>query len=317
MKLDLRRLSLAAATAALAFALILPALLSAEDNPDEDEYGGTAGYYGSHLAQLAHLDSTAGADSIQDPEWSPWTYWAMTQPMGTRFLYAAALKVTGLPAPTRIRKAGDMDPRVFLAPEPRRALRVVAALCAAIGLGLIAWRLRVWGVAVAAVFLLLPNVRDDFALAWAEGPLLLGFGLCVASYGSRWFAATLGVAATFKLTALGGWPLLFLPGAAGRGKWALMRAIAIAAGVWAVLTPPSWFAGGPLFLIAMVVDRVAEHGRQNRYMTDMLAGNYLPSRYLWPGELLLLIGLALLARQLIARRSLQPAALTSRFRTAA
>jgi len=81
------RLAAAAAASVLAIGVLLPGVLGASPTPDEHEYGGTAGYYGAHLARLARLDSAAGPDPIQDPGWSPWTYWAMTQPMGTRFLY--------------------------------------------------------------------------------------------------------------------------------------------------------------------------------------------------------------------------------------
>lgn len=45
-------------------------------------------------------------------------------------------------------------------------------------------------------------MRDDLARAWAEVPVLLGFGQCAATYRTRWFAVARGLAAIFKLTAL-------------------------------------------------------------------------------------------------------------------
>jgi hypothetical protein len=262
-------------------------------SPDEDEYGWSAAYYGSRAARL---DLSPGAGG-SDPGWSPNTYWAVTQPMGTRFLFAAALGISGAEAPARRPALQQAAPRewladteTMLAPSTRLVLRIAAVVCAALGLALVAWRLSWWGLAAAGLFLALPNVRSDLALAWAEGPLLLGIGICIAGYGRRWFGAALGLAASFKLTALGLWPLLFAPGA-GHGRRPVLRAAISALAVWTLLDPPSWFAGGPAFLGAMLRVRMLNELAQNESF-----GLYAPARYQWPAQLLVLVGLALLAR---------------------
>ena len=266
-------------------------------SPDEDEYAWTAGYYGTRLFRL---DFSPGSDAYTDPGWSPWSHWALTQPMGARLVYAVAYRITGVtppPLPPQFRQLGSRtwleDASRALPAATRGMLRLAATLCAALGLALIAWRLSWWGMAAAVCFLALSSVRRDLALAWAEGPLMLGLGLCVLSYGTRWFGLATGLAATFKLTALGLWPLLLIPAASGRrGRWATYKALAGACLVWTVLDPPAWFAGGPFYLAVMIFDRGAERARQ---AADL--GAQIPPRYLWPVELAIALGLALLARR--------------------
>src|SRR5579884_3348482 len=204
-------------------------------SPDEDEYGWSAAYYGSRAARL---DLSPGAGG-SDPGWSPNSYWAVTQPMGTRFLFAAALGISGAEAPARRPALQQAAPRewladteTMLAPSTRRVLRIAAVVCAALGL-----------------------------------------------------------AASFKLTALGLWPLLFVPGAAGRGRRPVVRGAISALAVWTLLDPPSWFAGGPAFLGVMLRVRMLNELAQNESF-----GLYAPARYQWPARLLVLVGLALLAR---------------------
>lgn len=263
-------------------------------SPDEDEYGWSAAYFGG---RLAHLDFSPG-DGDSDPGWSPSTYWALTQPMATRLVYAIAMGTTDAPAPAARPVFEPVRPLVWRAdqarvldPETRLRLRFVATLCAAAGLALIAWRLQWWGLIASVVFLGLPHVRSDLALAWAEGPLLLGLGLSIAGLGRRWFGAAVGLAAGFKLTALGLWPLLLIPGANGRGRYGPLRGLLYALAVWTFLEPPSWFAGGPLYLRFMLHMRVL-----NEFTQSTQFGMYVPARYLWPAELLLLVGLAAFAR---------------------
>jgi hypothetical protein len=180
---------------------------------DENEYGWTSRYYGERLARF---DFSPGTDLYADPGWEPLSFWALTQPMGARYLCSAALGLSGQPEQTAPFPSFVPPQRPSpLTPAALVAMRLTAIACAAAGLGLIGWRLGWLGLAVAAVFLPLPT-HANLALGWAEGPLLLGAGLCVAGYGKRWFPVALGIAATFKLTALGLWPLIFLRGAAGR-----------------------------------------------------------------------------------------------------
>jgi hypothetical protein len=154
--------------------------------------------------------------------------------MGTRVLYAIALGLTGRqPAPVMLwwGAAAYIGSDAWLSasrPETLTLLRVVAVACAA-GLAFFAPRLRSWGLALAAGFLAIPHARDDLSQAWAEGPLLLGFALCALAHGRPRFAQACGLAATFKLTALGAWPLLLRPGANGRPRWAFLLALPMAA----------------------------------------------------------------------------------------
>jgi hypothetical protein len=264
---------------------------------DENEYGWTSSYYGSRLARL---DFSPGTDLYGDPGWAPLSFWALTQPMGARYLYSIALGLSDQPgqAPPSPSFVPPHHPGP-LAASARAAMRLMAIACASAGLGLIGWRLGWLGLAVTAVFLALP-AHVNLALGWAEGPLLLGAGLCVASYGKRWFPLALGLAAAFKLTALGLWPLIFVRGAAGR--WSRLVGAGLTLGVWTVLTPPSWFFYGPLYLALMAWDRFEEYWVFQRVQIATQPGLYAPSRYLWPFELAALVGLALALRWSVGRR---------------
>jgi hypothetical protein len=205
--------------------------------------------------------------------------------MGTTYLYSVALGLTGAAVPPEPYTYGNparQGAEFRLARHTLFVARLAAAICAALGFAAIASRLRWRGVAVAAMLLAVPHVRDDLARAWAEGPLLLGFGLCVLAFGRPWFAPACGLAASFKLTALGLWPLLLWPRAVGR--WRPTIALAVAAAVWTSLTPPSWFSAGPAFLLIKIVYRQQEASHQAVQYGGPL-GLFLPSRYFLPFEL--------------------------------
>jgi hypothetical protein len=223
--------------------------------------------------------------------------------MGSRFLYALVLAATGLPAPDRPFILGDparRGPDTAVATDTLHALRLAAIACVATGFGLLALRLRWRGVVAAALVLAIPHAREDLARAWAEGPLVLGFGLCAVAFGTRRFALACGVAASFKLTALAAWPLLLWPRASGRSRAAGLLAVPVAVAVWTLLTPPAWFLLGPPYLVAMVLNRQAEHAGQSVHLGGDL-GLFLPSRYLLPLELGAALGLAWLAGRAWAR----------------
>lgn len=298
----MRRLLPAAAITVVTVAILLPPVLSVPQHGDEAHYGWSAAYYGGRLARLDL--SPQGTDLYSDPAWSPFGYWALTQPMGARLIYAVTLGLTRQPAPTAMYNFGRPlaeQPAAVLTPAALLALRLAASLCAALGLGLIAWRLGWPGAAAGLLLLLIPHVPADLARAWAEAPLLLGFGLAVATFGTRWFGAACGVAAAMKLTALLLWPLLLWRRAAGSRRWGVLGSIVSAILVWILLTPPSWFLGGPFFLAVMLNNRRGEQALLSSQAAikgdEVLAGLFVPTRYWIPLELaLLLLGACLIPR---------------------
>ena len=72
---------------------------------------------------------------------------------------------------------------------------------------------------------------------------------------------------------------------------------------WSALTPPSWFGGGPLYLGTMLVARANEFHTQTvnqAFQSDVLGA--VPTRYLWPIELMLLILAAYLIPRVLKAR---------------
>ncbi|HVC35223.1 MAG TPA: hypothetical protein VNL16_17045, partial [Chloroflexota bacterium] len=264
----------------LALAALVPAALTVPVHEDERQYVWTGAYY---FGKLTHLDfRTTGSDSYTDPGWAPVDFWPLTQPMGTRFVFGTAMAVAGVPAPALPYSYGDaalQGPATEIPAETLPVVRLAAVLCAALGFALVAKRLGWRGTAAAALVLAMPFSREDLARAWAEGPLMLGLGLCTLAYGTRWFSPACGVAATFKLTALGLWPLALLKAANG-GRYGALG-IPIAAVVWSALTPSSWFLLGPVYLLPMLADRFVEYRSASQTYPGPF-GIYFPTRYLVP-----------------------------------
>ena len=181
--------------------------------------------------------------------------------MGVRLLYGAVLAATGEPAPAEYWNYSTAVPPLShsAGPDSLYVLRLTALLCAAMGMGLLAWRCGWVGVSAAALLLLIPPVRADLVRAWAEGPLLLGIGLVASALGRRGFGAACAVAATFKLTALIFWPLLLWPRWGGRRRGQYVVGLAI----WTLLTPPAWFGGGPFYLVLMLFQRQISYAGQS------------------------------------------------------
>ena len=265
-------------------------------HPDEDQAIWESQYL---VHQLASGDFRGRADDLfTDPHWDPRAYWALGSYTSTRLIYGLALTVTPRTHAT-IRPYSYTDPSLQ-GPETRtddltlEVARLAGVLCAAMGIALLGLRFRWAAVCAAAVLLLLPGGLGTFSRAWAEGPLLLAFGLCSAAYGTRWFALALGAGVTFKLTVLGLWPLIVLRRA---------RIMPLAYAAWAmlltyvVLTPASWFSGkGPLYILDQVRFRLSQYSGQSTH------GAFFPSRYFWPFELAAVLLAAELVKRVLVRR---------------
>lgn len=236
---------------------LIPSALTLPQHPDESVYGWSSAYFGGKLARLDM--SPYGTHEFFDPGWSSSSVWNLTGPTATRLVYGIALAVTSAPAPTLPYHWGVpalQGPETQLEWGALLVLRAAAIVCAALAFALLAARWGWQGTAVACAMLAIPAVREDFARAWAESPLLLGIAVCAVAYGSRWFAPACGLAATFKLTALGLWPLVFWRGAIGKSQFAHLLGVAVTWLTWSALTPQSWFAGGPFYLVQVIAFRL-------------------------------------------------------------
>lgn len=295
-----RRLLPSLAALLLAMAVLVPLALSLPQHIDEVEHTYIAAYYGGKISRL-DFAPVAGSDEFLDPGWTPVTFWTLTQPMGPRYMYSAALGITQAPPPYEPRnRVGDArdNPLTHLSTPTLNTMRFTAVLLAAVGLALIAHRFRWAGVVAIAMFLFIPHVREDLARGWAEGPLLFGFGLAAATWGTRAFAPVCGLAVLYKLNALPLWLLAFHHGF-GRSRYQHIAGIGAAWLTWTALEPPAWFMGGPLYLGMMLRMRWLEFadqsGRADPELWGGLFGHYFPTRYLWPIELAVLLSAAWLA----------------------
>ena len=276
----------------VAISAILPFVWVVPQHHDEDQYGWSAAYFGKKA--LAGEFAERGTDIWRDPGWDPHSYWGRS--MGTRAVLALGLATPWARAPELPYSYGDptlQGANALLDHDSLIVLRLIATLCAVIGATLIALRFGWVGVISIVVVLALPHNAENFARAWAEGPLLLAFGLVAIAYGSRWFPLVLGVASTVKYTMVGLWPLLLVRSA---HRWR-SRALAVltTAATWVLLTPPSWYRGGPALLLTLGSTRVAEYRTGQSSDGGVL---FVPARYTWPFEL----ALALVVVGLIARR---------------
>ncbi len=302
----------AAAAFAITLAFVLPGINSVPQHGDEGHYAITGAYY---ARKVARLDFSPVFRSTYDPGWNPQSDWATTQAEGSRFLYGLVLWATGESPPKAFFDfSTPVQPRnTLVAPGALFALRLTAILCACFGLALMALRLGWKSVGATGLVLLIPHVPPDLTRAWAEGPLLLCAGLCVLTFGTRWFGVACGLAATVKLTALGFWPLLLLRRANGGGRLARTLGVSSALLTWTLLTPQSWFAGGPVYLLIMLTVRKGYYQLQTQLVGrpgfEGFAGIFLPTRYLIPFELLaayaLIFGVRWLARRFGQSRRLR------------
>jgi len=286
----------------LTSAVLLPQVARSPQHGDERMYIWKSAYYADRLTRL---DFSGGdPSSYVDPGWSPFSFWAVEQPWGSHMLYALALGAFGVPAPLLPYSYDDQSFQGADTEIPAATVRIVrgmAVVCASLGLALIALRFGWPAVFAGAVFLVITHVRSDLSRAWAEGPLLRGCGLCVASFGTPWFTPFAGLAAGLKLTGLVFWPVVWFTAPIPFGRMRHIVNIFITGLAFAATTPYSWQAGGPLYLAVLLAHRIQTYAGQSRAFGGPL-GLFVPTRYLWPVELLFLVGGAVILSRRIARR---------------
>lgn len=294
------RVALVATPAVVAATIMLivagSGVFTTSQHPDEDVYVWASGYLVHQVATIDTKFEPDAEDWYPHPHWYPRSDWSLGMGTSTRILYGLGLVATpGTKSPELPYSwtlPAFQGPETAAAPGTLRVMRLIAVLCAALGIGLVARRFGWAAVLAAVVILAVPGGIATFSRAWAEGPLLLGFGLCAAAYGTRWFAPALGLAATFKLTALGLWPLVLLRRGRVIGLW---QGLVAMVGVFVLLNPPSWVTGGPLYIVQLFNYRATAWDGQS---SD---GAFIPSRYFWPFELALVLGAAWVVPRVVAR----------------
>jgi|WetSurMetagenome_2_1015567.scaffolds.fasta_scaffold164913_1 hypothetical protein len=269
---------------------LIPIALTQPQHGDEAMYIWKAAYYTNRISHLEF--ASQGSDDYTDPGFSPLSFWAMEQPFGSHIIYAIAMKLSNTSAPSVPYKYLDpafQKPENLIPASTLPVVRIVAVLCVSIGLGLIVYRFGWSALGACLLFIAIPHVRFDLSRAYAEGPLLLGFGLCAVLAGTRFYGSALGLTASFKLTGILLWPI------AGYASRKLSRPKQIRGALaclltWSITNPLSWFAGGPLYLFVLLFFRIASLFWQSKNLhTDIIAGWFFPSRYWWPFELAFLL----------------------------
>ncbi|MBP8997115.1 MAG: hypothetical protein KBG10_02380 [Anaerolineaceae bacterium] len=268
---------------------LVPNISRLEQHGDEKMYVWRAYYYGQ---RIANLDFSGGTDSYLDPGFSPFSFWSWDQPFGCNIVYALAMAVTSSPPPSLPYSYDDVTlqgPETEIPVGTLYVTRFAAVLCAAFGLALISLQFG-WKSFIPIILLLaFPSTRDSFSRAWAEGPLMLGFGLCAIAYRSKWFPVTLGIASAFKFTAFGLWPLMFINNSCGKEfRWRRLLSISVAMITVIFLTPTAWFNGGPVYIMFMIFQRIHTWYSQSK---SIPTNNFIffPERYAWPFELIVFL----------------------------
>lgn len=269
---------------------LLPAAFTLPQHGDEAMYVWKAAYYGNRLLHL-QFDFDR-ADDYSDPGFSPFSFWAMEQPFGSHLIFAAAMKISGTSGPSIPFKYLDpkFDETKNLIPASTLpVVRLAAVLCASVGLALIVSR---WGwpaLFACVLFLAIPHVRPDLSRAWAEGPLLLGFGLCAVLIDTKYLGVALGLTASFKLTGILLWPVAGYVARKLPRRQILRRTLSCLL-TWSVVNPLSWFAGGPFYILVLLSFRAGSFFWQTRNLPiELKTGSFFPTRYFWPAELALLL----------------------------
>ncbi len=264
-----------------------------EQHGDEKIFTSKAWYFSNKIIELNFSKENLNWD---DPGFHPNTFWAMEQPFGSHLIYATTMHTFSLsPAVQAFSYTLGPDfqgPNTDIPKQTLVVLRTVACAFSAFGLALLTLRFGLTGLFTSLMLLAIPHVRDDLSRVWAEGPLLFGIGLCTVTFRTRWFALAAGASAAFKLSGLIFWIPLIVP-----KKISLVflkdkfKDFAIALLVFTLMNPVSWMNGGPLYLFVFILFRVSEW--LNQSATIPTIGNYfIPTRYLWPLELLVFLLLA-------------------------
>lgn len=257
-----------------------------DQHGDEKIYIWKSGYYGNRIISW---NFSPGTNNFSDPGFNPSSFWAWEQPFGSHIIYALTMGITSSPPPALPYSYEDpnyQSPETLIPHKTLLTTRSTAALCAALGMSLLTMRFGWEAIFPLIILLAIPSTRDSFSRAWAEGPLMLGFGLCAISFRSRWFPYALGIATSFKLTALGLWPLLMMADSCGKEfRWRKPISIVTSLLVFSFLNPISWFFLGPLFIIIIIIFRILTWYQQSNAFPTF-QGIFFPPRYAWPFELL-------------------------------
>lgn len=274
----------------ISLAVLIPPAHKLPQHGDEAMYLWKAQYYTNRI--LAWDFSWGDPDSYVDPGFTPLSFWAMEQPFGSHLVYSLVMKLGKKPGPSAPYRHLDPEcekPEYQVPAATLSAVRMTAALCASMGLALVVIH---WGwkaFFACLVFLCISSVRSDLSRAWAEGPLLLGLGLCAALERTKYWGVALGMAASFKLTAILLWPLaVYLT--RKRTRRCRVSGVLQCCLAWTATNPISWFAGGPLYIVVLLMFRMASlFWQSNKLQTDIVGGIFWPSRYIWPFELAALL----------------------------
>src|SRR6188474_3380691 len=117
----------------LTISVLAPGIHAVPQHGDEDHYIWSAAYFGGKLARFDF--SPAGRDPLADPGWSPYSWWAQTQPMGARFAIAPFLGLSGVEAPSipyLFAEPRGYVPETEASRETLLAARLAAVTCAAV-----------------------------------------------------------------------------------------------------------------------------------------------------------------------------------------
>ncbi len=260
-------------------AVFLPAAMHDPLFVDENFYA-WSGYY--FATRLAHFDFSApSVPDRLDPGWDPQNWWSVCAPLGFRLGYGGAMMLLHLAPPAEpydLSLANVPQPGAQIPLATLQTLRGLAAIASSFGLAVLAYRFGIGGAIGAAIVLIVGGL--DLTRIMAEPLLVLSLGLSVLTFGSPLFAIAVALAVSSKLTALLLVPLMLWPKAVGMRPGVHFVALPMAAIAWTILNPQSWFAGGPLYLYHMLLQRQME---QVEYSTAFMHGGlYLPPRYLIP-----------------------------------
>ncbi len=299
------RLLLALGAFLLTVVSIYPAARTLPQHPDEGIWAWT----GLHIVENAeHGD--LNPFRLAPPGWSP-----LQTPMTGPVVYGLVVQLAGLSVPAHPHnwdtEGPTVNPSTLLPRSTLAVVRVTGIVAGAVGLALLAFRLGWTGLLGVSLFLAIPHVPGDLGVVAVDNFLLLGLGVSALAYGSRLFPLAAAFAAACKLNGLIVWPLLLYPKANGGIRPLFSLGFSWLA--WTILTPASWFRGGPDLLPTVVVYLRAQSAVEtaemfdpawSRWLPSVLPWIYLPTHYLLPFELGACLAIAaLLTRWLTSARA--------------